>query len=92
MFRFYFPLFMVLLCDIYTRHFEYSCVQCFVICSTENNLCSDQIEKETTNNQQNKSNSVKHVHRQQFSKSITEYIVFFATFSLYLWSENVKTF
>ena len=51
MFRFYFPLFMVLLCDIYTRHFEYSCVQCFVICSTENNLHSDEIEKETTNNQ-----------------------------------------
>ena len=41
MFRFYFPLFMVLLCDIYAQHFEYSCVRCFVICSTENNLRSD---------------------------------------------------
>ena len=35
MFRVYFPLVIVLLCDIYARHFEYSCVQCFVICWIE---------------------------------------------------------
>ena len=35
MFRVYFPLVIVLLCDIYARHFEYSRVQCFVICWTE---------------------------------------------------------
>ena len=27
--------------DIYARHFEYSCMPCFVICSTENNLRRD---------------------------------------------------
>ena len=37
MIRFYFP-FIVVLCDIYARHFEYSCVRCFVIRSTENNF------------------------------------------------------
>ena len=44
MFRFYFPLcfgFVWYFIQANARHFEYSCVRCFVICSTENNLHSD---------------------------------------------------
>ena len=35
MFRFYFPLFMVLSCDIYAQHLSTPAGDVFVICSTE---------------------------------------------------------
>ena len=59
---------MVLLCVIikrvwHTGHFEYSCMRCS--CTTENKRHYDfkKIAKETTNNQDKKYNSVKHLQR-----------------------------
>ena len=55
MFRFYFPLFMVLLCvilkafDVYARHFEYS-PACDVYVRLKTNGAAIKIAKETTNN------------------------------------------
>ena len=63
-----FNFFMVLLCVMikrvwYTGHFEYSCMRCS--CTTENKRHYDfkKIAKETTNNQDKKYNSVKHLQR-----------------------------
>ena len=39
MFRFY--VLSLKAFDIYALHFAFSCMRCFVICSTENNLRSD---------------------------------------------------
>ena len=66
MFRFYFPLFMVLLCVIFKRRLIFtrgilSTPALDVYVRLKAKGASIKIARETTNNQQNKYNSVKHV-------------------------------